>query len=133
MEVESQGSTVAIEYNMPAPYNSKLSLIETEFEEYRETRQAMQLSTDFGLILNIDSEPEYPLDFRKLDISMTLRVTLSYFIDPNPGSRTWHKNPKYRYPSCLLRFRVKHKDQSTQQFRLLLERAIDNENWELDA
>lgn len=49
----------------------QLSLIETEFEEYRETRQAMQLSTDFGLILNIDSEPEYPLDFTKLERAAT--------------------------------------------------------------
>jgi hypothetical protein len=62
------------------------------------------------------------------DVSVTLRVTLSYFIDPNPGSRTWHKNPKYRYPGCLLRFRVKHKDQSMQQFRQAIERAVEDED-----
>ena len=62
------------------------------------------------------------------DASVTLRVTLSYLIDPNPGSRTWHKNPKYRYPGCLLRFRVKHKDQSMQQFRQAIERAVEDED-----
>lgn len=47
----------------------QLSQIETKFEEYRQTRQEAQLATDFGLILNIDSEPEFPLDFTKLEES----------------------------------------------------------------
>jgi hypothetical protein len=66
------------------------------------------------------------------DASVTLRVTLSYFVDPNPGSRTWRNNPKYSYPGCLLRFRVKHKDQSVQQFRQAVERADEDDESESD-
>ncbi len=33
---------------------------------------------------------------------VTLRVTLSYFIEPGPGEIGW--GSRYRYPSCLLRF-----------------------------
>lgn len=34
-----------------------------------------------------------------------LRVTLSYYIEPNPGRRGWRQ--RYRYPSHGLRFDVK--------------------------
>ncbi|HEV7402344.1 MAG TPA: hypothetical protein VGO11_05435 [Chthoniobacteraceae bacterium] len=55
------------------------------------------------------------------DVSTTLRITLSYFIEPNPGSRTWEKSQKYHYASCLLRFRPKHRDMSPQEFRSRLD------------
>lgn len=55
------------------------------------------------------------------DVSVTLRVTLSYFIEPNPGSRTWEKSQKYHYASCLLRFRPKHRDMSPEEFRSRLD------------
>lgn len=55
------------------------------------------------------------------DVSATLRVTLSYFIEPNPGSRTWEKSQKYHYASCLLRFRPKHRDMSPEEFRARLD------------
>ena len=55
------------------------------------------------------------------DVSVTLRVTLSYFIEPNPGSRTWEKSKKYHYASCLLRFRPKHRDMSPEEFRSRLD------------
>ncbi|HRQ90814.1 MAG TPA: S8 family serine peptidase, partial [Bacteroidia bacterium] len=55
------------------------------------------------------------------DDDAILRVTLSYFIEPNPGSRTWEKSQKYHYASCLLRFRPKHRDQSLEDFRSRLD------------
>lgn len=55
------------------------------------------------------------------DVSATLRVTLSYFIEPNPGSRTWEKSQKYHYASCLLRFRPKHRDMRLEEFRARLD------------
>ena len=53
----------------------------------------------------------------KPDQPVTLKVTLSYFIEPNPGTRTWERSQKYHYASCLLRFRPKHKDLTLAQFR----------------
>lgn len=55
------------------------------------------------------------------DHNATLRVSLSYFIQPNPGSRTWEKSQKYHYASCLLRFRPIHRDQSPADFRARLD------------
>ena len=53
--------------------------------------------------------------------SATLRVTLSYFIEPNPGSRTWEKGQKYHYAGCLLRFQPKHTGMSDDQFQASLD------------
>lgn len=43
-----------------------------------------------------------------------LRVTLSYFIEPNPGDRGWGN--KFRYQSCGLRFQVINRGQSLEDF-----------------
>jgi subtilisin family serine protease len=52
-----------------------------------------------------------------------LRVTLSYFIEPNPGRRGW-KN-KHRYASHGLRFEVKGATESIEEFRKRLnQRAL---------
>jgi hypothetical protein len=48
------------------------------------------------------------------DTNVTMRVTLSYFIEPGPGEIGW-KN-KYRYPSCGLRFDVINKDETEEDF-----------------
>jgi hypothetical protein len=44
-----------------------------------------------------------------------MRVTLSYFIDPNPGTRL--TTERYRYGSCHLRFEVQRPLESEQDFR----------------
>jgi hypothetical protein len=44
-----------------------------------------------------------------------LRVTLSYFVEPNPGRRGWQK--RHRYSSHGLRFEVRQPTESTDEFR----------------
>jgi len=44
-----------------------------------------------------------------------LRVTLSYFIEPNPSNRGW--NGRYAYPSYGLRFSSKRQNESLGKFR----------------
>lgn len=51
-----------------------------------------------------------------------LRVTLSYFIEPNPGERGW--KGRYRYPSYGLRFALKRGYETTDQFRARINRAV---------
>jgi hypothetical protein len=51
-----------------------------------------------------------------------LRVTLSYFIESNPGERGW--KGRYRYPSHGLRFALKRGLESLQQFRARINRAV---------
>ena len=49
------------------------------------------------------------------DAEVELRVTLSYFIEPNPGRRGW--TGRYRYASHALRFDVKTPTETEQEFR----------------
>jgi hypothetical protein len=55
---------------------------------------------------------------------VNLRVTLSYFVEPNPGRRGWEK--RYRYASHGLRFEVKQAAETIEEFRKRLNmRALD--------
>ncbi len=55
-----------------------------------------------------------------------LRVTLSYFVEPNPGRRGWKK--RHRYASHALRFEVKGPTESVEEFRKRLnQRALDED------
>ncbi len=49
------------------------------------------------------------------EIEATIRVTLSYFIEPGPGEVGW--KDKYRYPSCGLRFDVINSNESLEDFK----------------
>lgn len=56
--------------------------------------------------------------------AVKLRVTLSYFVEPNPGRRGWKK--RHRYASHGLRFEVRKPTESTEEFRKRLnQRALD--------
>lgn len=55
-----------------------------------------------------------------------LRVTLSYFIEPNPGRRGWKK--RHRYASHGVRFDVKSPTETIDEFRKRLnQRALEEE------
>lgn len=54
-----------------------------------------------------------------------LRVTLSYFVEPNPGERGWTR--RHRYASHSLRLAVKRSLESVDQFRLRINRAAEAE------
>jgi hypothetical protein len=74
------------------------------------------------------------------DNDVEMRVTLSYFIEPNPSRRGWEK--RYRYASHQLRYDVKTPTETIDQFRKRINKAAreedetaetssDSENWEL--
>jgi hypothetical protein len=54
-----------------------------------------------------------------------LRITLSYFIEPNPGERGWTR--RHRYASHGLRFVVKRSLETLDQFRQRINRAAEAE------
>lgn len=55
-----------------------------------------------------------------------LRVTLSYFVEPNPGRRGW--GTRHRYASHGLRFEVRKPTETTDEFRKRLnKRALDED------
>jgi len=57
-----------------------------------------------------------------------MRVTLSYFIEPNPGERGWAN--KYRYASHGLRFAVRRQLETEQQFRQRINQYARDEEYE---
>jgi hypothetical protein len=77
-------------------------------------------------------------DMGNTDVEM--RVTLSYFVEPNPARRGWSK--RYGYPSYQLRFDVKTPTETLDQFKKRINRAAregktegettsDSSEWEL--
>jgi hypothetical protein len=58
---------------------------------------------------------------------LRMRVTLSYFIEPSPGRKGWHR--KHRYASHGLRFAVMRPQEDMTRFRQRLTRAA----WEDDT
>ena len=75
------------------------------------------------------------------EAEVRVRVTLSYFIEPNPGRRGWQT--RHRYQSHGLRFEVKGPTESSREFRKRLNKAAlvqdegrpssgaDNDDWYL--
>jgi hypothetical protein len=62
------------------------------------------------------------------EVEVELRVSLSYYIEPNPGRRGW-KN-RYRYASHGLRFDVKTPTETLANFRKRLNKAAREEESE---
>jgi hypothetical protein len=58
------------------------------------------------------------------DIPVSMRVTLSYFIEPSPGRRGW--GYKHGYQSFGLRFDVKRPNESLEQFR----QRLNKKSWD---
>jgi hypothetical protein len=56
------------------------------------------------------------------ETEVELRVTLSYFVEPNPGERGWLR--RHRYPSHGLRFAVKRSLESIDAFRKRINAAV---------
>lgn len=78
--------------------------------------------------LNIHNLPWPTEELRALgETIIKMKVTLSYFIEPNPARRSWQH--KFRYQSHGLRFDVKTPTESTEQFITRINRKRwDEEN-----
>jgi len=59
------------------------------------------------------------------DQDVELRITLSYYIEPNPGERGWTR--RHRYASHALRFAVKRSLENLPQFRQRINKAVEAE------
>jgi hypothetical protein len=80
-----------------------------------------------GGSMNVHTIPWPSEVLRELgDTMVTLRVTLSYFIEPGPGEIGWQN--KYRYPSCGLRFDVKNMDETEEDFKKRIDVAMRGED-----
>jgi hypothetical protein len=55
------------------------------------------------------------------EADVELRITLSYYVEPNPGERGWLR--KHRYPSHAFRFQVNRPLETLPQFRTRINKA----------
>jgi len=46
----------------------------------------------------------------------TMKITLSHFTAPNPSASNRIPGSRYKYAGCLLRFQVRHKDETSKEF-----------------
>ncbi len=103
------------------------------------------LSSDVTLVIESDLQPfvldgsaarpqdmmlhnlPWPEDTLKAlgETEVEMRVTLSYFIEPNPGERGWTN--RHRYSGHGLRFSVKRPEDNLTQFRERINAAARNE------
>jgi len=60
------------------------------------------------------------------EMAVTMRVTLSYFIEPGPGEIGWQN--KYRYQSCGLRFEVINSNETEDDFKKRINVTMRGEN-----
>lgn len=65
------------------------------------------------------------------ETEVELRVTLSYYVEPNPGERGWLR--RHRYPSHGLRFAVKRSLESVDAFRQRINAAVAAEEQGVEA
>jgi Subtilase family len=59
------------------------------------------------------------------NLDVELRITLSYFVEPNPGERGWTR--RHRYASHNLRFAVKRSLETHDEFRQRINKAAQDE------
>lgn len=60
------------------------------------------------------------------EVEVEMRVTLSYFIEPNPSARGY--NSRYSYQSHGLRFDVRRASETTDEFRFRINKRARQEN-----
>lgn len=59
------------------------------------------------------------------EVNVSMRITLSYFIEPAPGEIGW--KDKYRYANCGLRFDVNNEGEDERAFQLRINKLIEAE------
>lgn len=102
--------------------NNSLSLIEeSSLLPYRKTRDGIKTNE-----MNLHALP-WPVDelLALRDTSVEMRVTLSYFIEPNPSARG--SASKFYYPSHRLRFAMKRPTERIDDFRSRINAAAQVE------
>ncbi|KUP98366.1 hypothetical protein AC529_01895 [Thermobifida cellulosilytica TB100] len=104
--------------------NTVTMLIEDEFHPFEKSKSGRFSIRKFRL-----HELPWPAEvFRQLwDVQCHMKVTLSYFVEPNPSRRGWRG--RYSYASHQLRFAVKKPEESDEDFVKRIGReASDEEN-----
>ena len=114
---------------MSSAQNYLTMIVEGEIKPYKNSRSGPKFD-EMQLI-----ELPWPREeLLKLgNANCRLRVTLSYFIEPNPSRRGF--SDRFRYQPFGLRFKMQNPDEEPETFLLRINRALreENEDFEGDA
>ena len=121
-------------YGVPDYYRAVLSaandltlIAEDSFQPFQKDGSAIKTRH-----MNLHQFPWPRTELEQLgETEVELRVTLSYYVEPNPGERGWLR--RHRYPSYGLRFAVKKSLESLDMFRTRINAAAVAEEEELGA
>ncbi len=102
--------------------NSLTLVVEQELQPYikgnKDTKKGMQMH-----LYDLPWPKDALQDLGEANV--TMRITLSYFIEPGPGQRGW--KDKYRYASHGLRFDVKGANESVNAFENRISQTIKDD------
>ena len=100
----------ALERALWSAANSLTLIVEDSVHPYKKDGSAIKTRD-----MNFHTLP-WPKDELEIlgETKVQMRVTLSYFIEPNPSARG--SSSKYHYPSHRLRFKVRHHQESEENF-----------------
>ncbi|WP_391528800.1 S8 family peptidase [Photorhabdus akhurstii] len=102
--------------------NSLTLIAEDRLQPYRKTNKGIKTCD-----LNLHALPWPQEQLQALqNTEVEMRVTLSYFIEPNPSERG--AASKYHYPSHRLRFAVKRQTESLDEFTTRINAAADSDD-----
>jgi hypothetical protein len=121
-------------YGVPDYYRAVLSaandltlIAEDSFQPFQKDGSAIKTRH-----MNLHQFPWPRTELEQLgETEVELRVTLSYYVEPNPGERGWLR--RHRYASYGLRFAVKKSLESLDTFRTRINAAAVAEEEELGA
>jgi len=98
--------------------NSLTLIVEDAIHPYKKEKSSIKTRD-----MNLHSLPWPKEELEALGATtVEMRVTLSYFIEPNPSARGTAS--KFHYPSCRLRFDVRRALESTEDFLARISAAI---------
>jgi len=99
--------------------NSLTMISEAKIQPYKKRENSSGYATKHMHLYQLPWPKEELLQLG--EISATLRITLSYFVEPSPGERGW--KDRYRYQSYGLRFDVNRSRESLENFEVRLNKA----------
>lgn len=104
-------------------YSDATMIAQGELSPFR--REQGDIKTNEAVIYQLP----WPVSFleRLGEMRLEMKVTLSYFVEPNPGRRGWQG--RYSYPSHGLRFKLKRPDENEQRFYERINREEREEDY----
>lgn len=101
--------------------NDSIVILEDKLQPFEKSKNGIKTKE-----MNLHQLPLPKAELEKYaEAAVEMKVTLSYFVEPNPGQRGWQK--KHSYASHGLRFDVKRPQESLKQFKKGVSKSLREE------